>query len=102
MHETDSGEQKRRRAVAIHYDANDRAPRVIASGAGEIAKKILQLAQENDVPIKRDDSLVELLAQLDLNQEIPEEAYRAVAAILAFLYRADEEWKQKKSIRTKT
>jgi flagellar biosynthesis protein len=101
MSELDSGEQKRRRAVAIHYDANDRAPRIVASGAGEIARKILELARENGVPIKKDDSLVELLAQLDLNQEIPEEAYRAVAAVLAFLYRADEEWKRKKSIKAK-
>lgn len=96
MSEEKLQEEKRHRAVALHYDKNDRAPRVIASGAGELARRILELAEEHNVPVKQDDSLVELLSQLDLHQEIPEEAYRAVAAILAFLYQADEEWKQKK------
>ncbi len=87
---------KRKRAVALQYDADDHAPKVIATGAGELARRILALADEHNVPVSQNDTLVELLSQLDLHQEIPEEAYRAVAAILAFLYRADEEWKRKK------
>jgi len=87
--------EKRQRAVAIQYDSNDRAPRVVATGAGEVARRILQLAADHDVPVKKDNTLTQLLSNLDLNQEIPEEAYRAVAAILAFLYRSDESWKAK-------
>ncbi len=94
--------EKRRRTVALAYDQADRAPRVVATGSGEIARRILQLAEEHGVPVTQDDSLVELLAQLDLHQEIPESAYRAVATILAFLYRTDEEWRKKKMAPSKS
>ena len=87
---------KRKKAVALAYEEGDKAPRVVASGAGEIAKRILELARENDVPITEDGSLVDLLAKLDLGYEIPPETYRAVAEILAFLYRTDELWRKKK------
>lgn len=87
---------KRKHAVALRYAEEDRAPRIIASGAGEIAKRILELAEENNIPIHEDDSLVDILAKLDLGYEIPPETYRAVAEILAFLYRTDEAWRKKK------
>jgi flagellar biosynthesis protein len=83
----------RKHSVALAYDKSDKAPRVVASGSGEIAKKILELAQEHNIPVKQDDSLIDLLARLELRAEIPEIAYRAVATILAFLYRTEEEWK---------
>jgi len=89
---------KRKRSVALAYDHADKAPRVVATGSGEIAKKILELAAQHNVPIKKDDSLVELLSQLELKQEIPENAYKAVAVILAFLYRQDEAWRKKKLV----
>ena len=87
--------KKRKRSVALAYDTADRAPRVVASGSGEMAKKILALAEEHNIPVKQDDSLVELLSKLELKAEIPENTYRAVATILAFLYRADMEWAKK-------
>ena len=87
--------KKRKRSVALAYDTADRAPRVIATGTGEIAKKIIALAEEHNIPVKQDDSLVELLSKLELKAEIPENTYRAVATILAFLYRADLEWQKK-------
>jgi len=87
--------KKRRKSVALAYDESSRAPRVIASGSGEIAKKILALAKEHNIPVRQDDSLVELLSKLELKAEIPESTYRAVATILAFLYRADTEWQKK-------
>jgi flagellar biosynthesis protein len=86
---------KRKRSVALAYDKHDRAPRVIATGSGEIAKRILALAEEHNIPVQQDDSLVELLSKLELKAEIPENTYRAVATILAFLYRADIEWQKK-------
>jgi len=91
-----AAENKRQRAVALRYGADDRAPKVVASGAGEIARRIIELAEEHHVPIKEDDSLVNILAKLDLGYEIPDETYRAVAEILAFLYRTDEEWRKRK------
>lgn len=86
---------KRQRAVALQYAEGDKAPHVVATGAGEIARRILELATKNNIPIKRDDSLVDILSQLDLGYEIPQETFRAVAEILAFLYRTDEAWKKR-------
>jgi len=78
----------RKKAAALRYDAKkDAAPKVIAKGSGKIAERILQLAKEHNVPIKDDPQLVEVLSTLDLYQEIPPELYRAVAEILAFVYR---------------
>jgi len=88
--------KKRNHAVALRYAEDDKAPRIVASGAGEIAKRILELAEKHNVPIKEDDALVDILSRLDLGYEIPAETYRAVAEILAFLYRTDLEWKKKR------
>ncbi|GIX46293.1 MAG: flagellar biosynthetic protein FlhB [Candidatus Tectimicrobiota bacterium] len=79
---------RRKTAVALRYDAaKDAAPRVTAKGHGLLADKILALAREKGVPIREDADLVQALAQLDLQQEIPPSLYRAVAEILAFVYR---------------
>lgn len=80
--------EKRKRAVALGYNAEkDTAPKVIAKGSGKIAEKILQIAEEYNIPLKEDHQLVEVLSTLDLYEEIPPELYRAVAEILAFVYR---------------
>jgi len=82
----------RKKAAAIAYDATkDRAPRVTAKGEGFLAEKILAIARENDVPITHDPALVEVLCQLDLDEYIPVELYRAVAEILAVIYLAERE-----------
>lgn len=78
-------EGKRRIAVALEYDGAG-APRVTAKGAGEVAEHILKLAQEHDIPIKADGELVEVLAQLPVDREIPEQLYRVVAEVIAFAY----------------
>jgi flagellar biosynthesis protein len=76
------------KAVALKYDEKkDRAPRVIAKGRGEIAEKIVAIAKENNVPLYEDKNLVQILEALDLKTEIPPELYRAVAEVLAFVYR---------------
>ena len=72
-------------AVALHYDEKS-APRITAKGRGEIAEKIIALAEQHKVPLHEDKELVALLAQLDLGDEIPRELYIAVAEVLAFAY----------------
>lgn len=76
-----------KRAAALRYDeATDMAPRVVAKGKGLIAEKIVQLAQDNDVPMVADPNLVNVLEALELESEIPAELYRAVAEVLVFIY----------------
>jgi flagellar biosynthesis protein len=79
-----------KRAVALRYDAEkDAAPKVVAKGKGAIADRILALAREHNVAVREDPALVTVLSKLDLDREIPPQLYAAVAAILAFLYRAN-------------
>jgi flagellar biosynthesis protein len=76
------------KAVALKYDQkNDKAPRVIAKGRGDIAAKIIAVAKEHNVPLYEDKNLIQILEALDLETEIPAELYRAVAEVLAFIYR---------------
>jgi len=75
------------RAVALRYDEDGgAAPRVVASGVGEVAQRILDTAAESGVPIQSDTDLVELLSTCELHAEIPVELYDAVAQLLAWLY----------------
>ncbi|MFC4557100.1 EscU/YscU/HrcU family type III secretion system export apparatus switch protein [Virgibacillus kekensis] len=82
--------QKRNKAVALRYDQDSgQAPKVTATGKGIVADNILEKARESNVPIQEDSSLVELLAELNINETIPEELYKAVAEVFAFIYQAD-------------
>jgi flagellar biosynthesis protein len=74
-------------AVAIHYDEEELAPRVVAKGRGEIAERIIAVALENNIPIQEDTVLAKALSQVDLEEMIPPELYSVVAEILAFVYR---------------
>ena len=75
------------KAAALKYrHGKDSAPKLMAKGRGEIAKKIIETAKAHNVPLKEDKELVEFLSMLDLYQEIPPELYKAVAEILAFIY----------------
>jgi len=76
------------KAVALRYDKDkDAAPRVIAKGRGDIAKKIIEIADANNLPLYDDKNLIQILEALELETEIPPELYRAVAEVLAFVYR---------------
>jgi len=80
-------EEKSQKAAALKYrHGKDPAPKLTAKGRGEVAKRIIELAKANNVPIREDEELVEFLSTLDLYQEIPPELYKAVAEILAFIY----------------
>ena len=82
-----------KKAVALRYRAGqDEAPKVAAKGQGRLADKILALAREHGIPIKEDPDLVEVLARLEVDQEIPAELYMVVAEILAFVYRSNQQW----------
>jgi flagellar biosynthesis protein len=80
----------RKKAVAITYSHSDHeAPIVVAKGMGSVAETILRRAEESGIHIREDKSLVELLASIDLNQQIPPELYQVVAEVLAFVYKMD-------------
>jgi len=79
------------KAVALKYDQEkDHAPKVTAKGRGEIAEKILEIAKAHNLPLYEDQNLVQILEALDLETEIPPELYRAVAEVLAFIYRLNK------------
>ncbi len=78
-------------AIALQYDPyTDEAPRVVATGKGEIADKILKIAQENQIPIREDPILAQALSLVDLEEEIPSELYAVVAEVLGWVYRLRE------------
>lgn len=80
--------KENRKAIALKYEPpKDTAPKVVAKGRGYIADRIIELAKQHGVPLKEDHTLVEVLAKLDLYEEIPIELYKAVAEILVFVYK---------------
>lgn len=84
------------KAVAILYDEKDSAaPKVIASGKGLVAEKIIATARAAGIHIKEDPNLVEILAKIPLGDEIPVELYQTVAEVLAFVYQVNDKFKQK-------
>ena len=85
--------RKGKRATALEYRHGvDTAPRVTAKGRGLIAEKIIALARENNIPVREDADLVEILSTLELNQEVPPELYQVIAEILAFVYKLNNKW----------
>ncbi|MBR8461973.1 FlhB-like flagellar biosynthesis protein [Campylobacter sp. faydin G-24] len=78
----------KKKAVALGYNkAKDNAPKVLASGAGEVAKNIINIAQKYNIPIKEDPDLIEILSKVEINDEIPPNLYKAVAEVFSFLYK---------------
>ncbi len=72
-------------AIALNYDGEN-TPRLTAKGEEALARRIVELAREHDVPLHQDPQLAALLAQIPLGEEIPEALYRAVAEVIAFAY----------------
>ncbi len=84
-----------KKAVALRYDdKKNNAPEVIAKGRGILAEKIIKTAEKYGIEIREDRELVQILSQLDINQEIPPELYKAVAEILIFIYRKKNKFKK--------
>lgn len=80
-------DEQRSLAVALQYD-HPGVPRVTASGHGAVAEAILAAAREHNIPIEENPALAEALSQVEIDTEIPEELYRAVAEVLGFVLRA--------------
>ena len=82
--------EKTPKAVALSYEPEvANAPRVVAKGTGALAQRILEVAFAAGIKVREDADLVEILQAVDLDREIPIEAFQAVAEILAYVYRAN-------------
>ena len=82
----------RQRAVAIKYDPDEIAPKILAKGAGVIAEKIKQRAADADVTIHKDAALVDELTRLDFGEFIPPDLYEAIAQILVYISKLDKKY----------
>lgn len=86
--------ETRKKAIALGYDPEQPgAPRVLAKGQGLLAERIIEIAGEHGIHVHEDPGMVGVLARLDVNAEIPEDLYRAVAEVLAFVYRLNKRFK---------
>lgn len=80
-----------KKAIALQYQPeSDVAPKVVAKGQGRVAESILSKAEESNVSVYKDVKLVESLFGLEMNEEIPEELYNAVAEIIFYVYSIDQ------------
>jgi len=83
------------KAVALKYEF-DSAPRVVAKGDGQVADKIIEIAEEHGVTLYQDSELVKLLSRIEIDDEIPSNLYQAVAVVLSFVFQLkgkDKEFK---------
>ncbi|HBI71973.1 MAG TPA: flagellar biosynthesis protein FlhB [Lachnospiraceae bacterium] len=81
---------KSKTAVAISYDRQDSAPKIIATGKGYLADRIIERAKERNIPLHKDETLAGTLAKLELGSYIPPELYDVVAEILVFVGSMDD------------
>ena len=82
--------ERRMQAAALQYDqGKHEAPVMLAKGSCAVAERIIALAKEHDIPLQRDPELMQILMKLEINQEIPENVFHAVAEILAMVYKAN-------------
>jgi len=79
-------EDEERRAAALSYKQGYYAPVVVARGKGVMAEAIIACAREAGVYVHESPELVKLLMQVDIDQFVPPELYRAVAEVLVWLY----------------
>lgn len=77
-------------AIALEYEKGDVAPKVIASGKGYLAEKIIDKAREYDIPVHRDEKLAGSLEQLEIGEYIPKELYQVVAEVLVYVDTMDK------------
>ena len=90
MRDSRNPDETNTKAVALSYEPEEAdAPKVVAKGKGAIAERILEIAFAAGIKVREDADLVEILQAVDLDSEIPVEAFRAVAEILAYVYRAN-------------
>lgn len=90
MAETEKQEKRIKQAIALEYNPEEDAPKVIASGRGLVAERMIEKAKESDIPIHRDDKLADTLSKLEIGEMIPPELYEVVAEILIFVDSMDK------------
>jgi len=84
-----------RQAIALQWTPlKDDLPKVTATGTGELADKILQLAKKNGIPIREDRDLVQILSLLNVGEGIPPEIHTAIAEILIFIYWNNQQYEE--------
>ncbi len=84
----------KQKAAALRYDKEkENAPRVIAKGEGHTAENIIKIAELHNLPIRKDEDLMELLSNVEIDKEVPEALYRAVAEVFSFVYKASKKEK---------
>jgi len=82
------------KAVALKYKAyEENAPKVIAKGKGEIAKKIIEKAKKFDVPLFQNEELADMLLNVEVDKEIPPKMYKAVVEVFVWLYKLEDKAK---------
>lgn len=86
----DKNKNRIKQAIALEYDVEDSAPKVIASGRGIVAERIIEKAKENAVPVHKDDKLADTLSRLEIGDMIPPELYEVVAEVLVFVDAMDK------------
>lgn len=84
-----SSEQSPQRAVALQYGPGQSAPVIVASGMGNMAEKIVEVATDSGVPVYEDNSLATVLSQMELGREIPKELYEAIVEIYVYFLNFD-------------
>jgi flagellar biosynthesis protein len=79
--------------AALRYDAEggDHAPTLVARGRGHTAARILELAEQHDLPVTKDPTLISILGALDVGAEIPPDLYGVIAEVLAWAYYVDKD-----------
>ena len=93
---------KSKQAVALKYNQEqDMAPIVIASGYGEVAERIIDIAETEGIPVYRDDSASSVLCMLDVGTQIPRELYETVAIIYAQILSTASQTNQNKKKKKK-
>ena len=77
--------EKVKTAVALAYEPGDLAPKILATGKGEVAERIIEKGKEGNVPLYKDNKLAKTLSKLEIGDTIPPELYDVVAEILVFV-----------------
>ena len=79
------------KAAALRYDKEkENAPRVVAKGEGQSAENIIKIAELHNLPIQKDEDLIELLSNVELDKEVPDALYKAVAEVFSFIYKTSK------------
>ena len=80
-------------AISLQYQKEiNSAPKITARGEGWVAEKIIEIAQERNIPIRKDKDLLNLLSEIDLGREVPESLYKVVAELLAWVYQLNKNY----------